>query len=86
MVQYYVQYACRTVRTVTSSLRNVMMSSHVIVLLHVELHQFTIKGVCDRKVKIPLGIHVCRHGEGKREREKEQEREINTFKDTTNSR
>ena len=80
MVQYYVQYACRTVRRVTSSLRNVMMSSHVIVLLHVELHQFTIKGVRDRKVEIPLGVHVCGHGERKRERE------INIFKDTTNSR
>ena len=73
MVQYYVQYACRTVRRVTSSLRNVMMSSHVIVLLHVELHQFTIKGVCDRKVKIPLGVHVCGHGEGKRERARERD-------------
>ena len=73
MVQYYVQYACRTVRRVTSSLHNVMMSSHVIVLLHVELHQFTIKGVCDGKVKIPLGVHVCGHGEGKRETERKRE-------------
>ena len=35
------------------------MLTHVVSLLIVQLHQFSIKMICDCKVQIPLCVHVC---------------------------
>ena len=62
------------VHRVTSSNVIMMTSSHVIGLLHIELHQFSVKRVCYCEVKIPLRV-CARRGEERGREGEEEERE-----------